>query len=115
MNHATTPAIKAAPRIPPTTPPAIAPACELLCVVEVEDPVALGVKVDWETLTDEGTTEAVPVTSGVSPTVSAVERFQLSPIDVSMKAHLGIRVPAGTGSGKDPGVALEVQLNDHSE
>lgn len=52
------------------------------------------------------------------PTASAAERFQLSPIcegtvnevsqavhggkartDVSMKAHLGIRVPAGTGSG----------------
>lgn len=52
--------------------------------------------------------------------------------DVSMKAHLGIRVPSGTGSGKlednieyrsqrkclgtyVAGVALSVQLNVHSE
>jgi hypothetical protein len=89
-NHATTPPIKAAPMMPPTTPPAIAPAFELLlCAVEVEaadvpDADELGVRVDWETLTvDVGTIEAVPVTSGESPAASAVEIFQLSPIVVS--------------------------------
>jgi len=121
-NHAATPAIKAAPTMPPTTPPAIAPALELLCEVEGEAEAAdewdadeLGVKVDWETLIDVGTMEADPVTSGESPAASAVEMFQLSPIDVSMKAHWGTFVPAGTGSGKVPGGALLVQLNDHVE
>ena len=75
-NHATAPAIKAAPIKPPTTPPAIAPALELLCEAAVEDedeatdvPDAdeLGVNVEWETpAVDVGTIEAVPVTSGVS-------------------------------------------------
>jgi len=108
--------------MPPTTPPAIAPALELLCEVEVEDEAAddwdadeLGVKVDWETVIEVGTMEAVPVTSGESPAASAVEIFQLSPIDVSMKAHWGIFVPAGTGSGKVPAGALLVQLNVHVE
>ena len=52
--------------------------------------------------------------------------------DMSMKAHLGTRVPSGTGDGRleektehrnqwkrlgsyDPGVILPVQLNVHSE
>lgn len=71
-NHAVTAAIKAAATRPPTTPPAIAPAFELLlCEVEVgfddePDTALLGVKVDWETLTDEGTMETDPVTSGES-------------------------------------------------
>lgn len=74
--------------MPPTTPPAIAPAFELLCEVEVEDepdPDVVGVKVDWETLiVDVGTMVPVPVPSGVSPTSCAAEAFQLSLIDVSM-------------------------------
>ena len=139
MNHPTTPAIKAAPTIPPTTPPAIAPEfrVELLCEVEVGnglDPD--GLKVDWETLdVDVGTMEAVPVTSGESrqDKYSCVYRKRVSyllwlahprgsschrsiswcdflgkqakgrgkvPTDVSMYAHLGTRVPAGTGEGK---------------
>jgi hypothetical protein len=123
-NHATTPAINAAPMRPPTTPPAIAPAFDLLlCGVEdgveatvVLDADELGVKVDWDTLSvDVGTIETLPVTSGESPVACAVEMFQLSPIDVSRKAHWGIRVPIGTGSGKVPAVALVVQLNDHVE
>lgn len=72
-NHATAPIIAAAPTRPPITPPAIAPAFELLCGVEeaVDDEAAdvrvAGVKVDWETLTaDVGTMRAVPVTSGES-------------------------------------------------
>lgn len=117
-----TAAIAAAAMRPPTTPPAIAPAFELLLcdvgvdVDDVPDFEVLGVMVDCETLiVDVGTRAAVPATSGESPTASAAVRFQLSPIDVSMKAHLGIAVPSGTGSGKIPGVAVEVQLNDHSE
>ena len=70
-NHATTPAIKAAPTKTPTTPPAIAPAFKLLCEVEVEAEAAdeLGVKVDWETLIAAVGTivvEVVPITSGLS-------------------------------------------------
>ena len=71
-SHATTAAIKARATRPPTTPPAIAPAFELLlCEVVVgfddePDTTALGVMVDWETLVDEGTMGAVPVTSGES-------------------------------------------------
>jgi len=116
-NHATTPAIKAAPMKAPTTPPAIAPELELLWEVEVgdePDPVVLGVMVDCETV-DMGTMETVPVTSGESPTACAAEMFQLSPIDVSIYAHLGTRVPIGTGFGKVPGLATVVQLSDHSE
>jgi hypothetical protein len=52
------------------TPPAIAPAFELLCEADVDvaaaELVLLGAKVDWKTLIDEGTMEEVPVTSGVS-------------------------------------------------
>ena len=65
--------IAAAPKRPPTTPPAIAPAFELLCCVCVcvgvgldNPPDVLDVRVDWATLMDDGMTEAVPVTSGVS-------------------------------------------------
>ena len=71
-NHATTAAIKAAATRPPTTPPAIAPAFELLlCEVEVglddePDTAELAETVDWETLVGEGTMEADPVTSGES-------------------------------------------------
>ena len=71
-SHATTAAIKARATRPPTTPPAIAPAFELLlCEVVVgfddePDTTALGVMVDWETLVDEGTMGADPVTSGES-------------------------------------------------
>lgn len=96
-------------------PPAIAPAFELLCEVEVgdePDPVVLTVRVDCEAV-NMGTMEAVPVTSGESPAACAVEMFQLLPIDVSIYAHLGTRVPAGTTFGKVPGVATEVQLYDH--
>lgn len=70
MKNAMTAPIAAAPMRPPTTPPAIAPAFELLlCCVAVglaNPPDWFGVTVDWETLTVEGMTEAVPVTSGVS-------------------------------------------------
>jgi len=93
-NHATAPIIAAAPMMPPITPPAIAPVFELLCGIEeaVDDEAAdvpvVGVKVEWETETvDVGTMRAVPVTSGESPVVSAVDMFQLSLIDVSMKAQ----------------------------
>ena len=106
-NHNTAPAIKAAPTMPPTTPPAIVPAFELLREVGVgvgvegeSDPDALGVKVDCETLViDKGIMETVPVTSGESgqegkisicvcteqkgfapPTNCATEMFHLSPI-----------------------------------
>jgi hypothetical protein len=113
--HATTPAIKAAPTNAPTTPPAIAPEFELLWEVEVgdePDPVVLGFRVDWEAV-NIGTMEAVPVTSGESPRACAAEMFQLLPVNVSIYAHLGTRVPSGTGFGKVPGVATDVQLNDH--
>jgi len=123
MNNATATALKAAPTRPPTTPPAIAPAFELLlCGVEVEvddEPVlvAPGVVVDSDAKIVVGTMEAVPVTSGESPVASASVEFQLSATDVSMYAHLGIRVPAGICSGKIPGLALAaaVQLKVHSE
>jgi len=105
--------------IPPTTPPAIASTSELLCEVKVEDEPgtdALGGKVDREkVLVDIAIKEAVPVTSGESPMASASVRFQLSPIDESKYAHLGTRVPSGTGSGKVPGVALVEQLDVHKE
>jgi len=102
--------------MPPTTLPVIVSAFELVEVDDELDPDALGGKVDCETgIVGVVVMEAVPVTSGESPTDCATEMFQLSPLDVSIYAHLGIRVPFGAGSGKVPGVALEVQLNDHSE
>jgi hypothetical protein len=64
VNHATRPAIRATTATPPTTPPAIAPAFELLLNDE-EDEVTPGVKVEW-LIVELGTLEALPVTSGES-------------------------------------------------
>jgi hypothetical protein len=75
VNHATKPLIRATPMMPPTTPPAIAPVFELL--LEDNDTVedVLGVVV-VPPPTELGVTEALPVTSGESPTSCAAVLFQ---------------------------------------
>ena len=94
MTNRAAPAIKATMTMAPTTPPAIAPAFELLCGFEVGDELDPdGLEVDWVTV-DVGTMEAVPVTSGesrpgkyscvqrtrvlVPPSAWAAEMFQVS-------------------------------------
>jgi hypothetical protein len=109
--------IRATPMTPPMTPPAIAPAFELLLDDDDDEEAgedAPGVIVDW-LLVELGTLEALPVTSGESPTLCAKDEFQKSDPVGSRYAQCGTRVAAGMASGKVPGLATEVQLYDHEE
>lgn len=63
VNQVTKPAIRATPITPPTTLPAITPVSE----PPLED--VLGVIEDWPLLVEDGTIEALPVTSGKSVAV----------------------------------------------
>jgi len=121
MNHATKPAIKAAPMIPPTTPPAIAPAFDLLLDDDDGDDKGIDTPEDDPGvivpcfLVELGMLETLPVTSGESPTLCASVTFQVPGPVGSRYAQYGTRVSAGTASGNVPGVATEVQLYDHEE
>jgi len=127
VHHVTTPAIKVAPMIPPTTPPAI-PAVfeEDDCGADDASVELVGVGLLWAdiwtvvwtvigTVTVVGTVETLPVTSGESPARAAAVEFQLSPGVGSRYAHLGTLVSAGMEPGKVPAVATEVQFCDHEE
>jgi hypothetical protein len=83
MNHATKPAIKAAPMIPPTTPPAIAPAFDLLLDDDDGDDKGIDTPEDDPGvivpcfLVELGMLETLPVTSGesvIQPISTAHER-----------------------------------------
>jgi hypothetical protein len=122
--------------IPPTTPPAMAPAFEPPVGVDVDvrvggdvkpwvedvsvDPVGFGeVRVAPVPVPVVGEPE-VPISapgpiSGLSPVAIDLLTFQLFSRVTSRRAHAGTDVPAGTGLGKLEGGSVVVQLNEYSD